>query len=92
MLLRRWSSDRTRVSCSIPGPGKVLLGTFRLFEHFSVVAWSLELCPKMVFNSLIFPSLIVWNEANFGDFHLDLLGTGFCPGTLTGGIGHGCCM
>uniref|UniRef100_A0A2H1VHA4 SFRICE_005094 n=1 Tax=Spodoptera frugiperda TaxID=7108 RepID=A0A2H1VHA4_SPOFR len=33
------------VSGSIPGSGKVLLGFFRLFENFSVVARSLELCP-----------------------------------------------
>ncbi|KAF9818232.1 hypothetical protein SFRURICE_003973 [Spodoptera frugiperda] len=30
---------------SIPGSGKVLLGFFRFFENFSVVARSLELCP-----------------------------------------------
>ncbi|KAF9798225.1 hypothetical protein SFRURICE_010823 [Spodoptera frugiperda] len=33
------------VSSSIPGSGKVLLGFFKLFENFSVVARSLELCP-----------------------------------------------
>ncbi|KAF9791799.1 hypothetical protein SFRURICE_020198 [Spodoptera frugiperda] len=33
------------VSGSIPGSGKVLLGFFRIFEKFSVVARSLELCP-----------------------------------------------
>uniref|UniRef100_A0A2H1WDK0 unspecific monooxygenase n=1 Tax=Spodoptera frugiperda TaxID=7108 RepID=A0A2H1WDK0_SPOFR len=33
------------VSGSIPGSGKVLLGCFRFFENFSVVARSLELCP-----------------------------------------------
>ncbi|KAF9822880.1 hypothetical protein SFRURICE_010409, partial [Spodoptera frugiperda] len=33
------------VSGSIPGSGKVLLGFFRIFENFSVVARSLELCP-----------------------------------------------
>ncbi|KAF9802713.1 hypothetical protein SFRURICE_007325 [Spodoptera frugiperda] len=33
------------VSSSIPGSGKVLLGFFRYFENFSVVARSLELCP-----------------------------------------------
>uniref|UniRef100_A0A2H1VP92 SFRICE_017892 n=1 Tax=Spodoptera frugiperda TaxID=7108 RepID=A0A2H1VP92_SPOFR len=33
------------VSGSIPGSGKVLLGFFRFFENFSVVARSLELCP-----------------------------------------------
>ncbi|KAF9807001.1 hypothetical protein SFRURICE_011145, partial [Spodoptera frugiperda] len=30
---------------SIPGSGKVLLGFFQIFENFSVVARSLELCP-----------------------------------------------
>ncbi|KAF9812939.1 hypothetical protein SFRURICE_016009 [Spodoptera frugiperda] len=30
---------------SIPGSGKVLLGFFRFFENFSVVARSLNLCP-----------------------------------------------
>ncbi|KAF9823373.1 hypothetical protein SFRURICE_010508 [Spodoptera frugiperda] len=34
-----------RVSGSIPGSGKVLLGFFRIFENFPVVARSLELCP-----------------------------------------------
>ncbi|KAF9801042.1 hypothetical protein SFRURICE_006085 [Spodoptera frugiperda] len=34
-----------RVSSSIHGTGKVLLGFFRLFEHFSVVVRSLELRP-----------------------------------------------
>ncbi|KAF9793998.1 hypothetical protein SFRURICE_015167, partial [Spodoptera frugiperda] len=34
------------VSGSIPGSGKVLLRCFRFFEKFSVVAWSLELCPE----------------------------------------------
>uniref|UniRef100_A0A2H1VJX4 SFRICE_014622 n=1 Tax=Spodoptera frugiperda TaxID=7108 RepID=A0A2H1VJX4_SPOFR len=33
------------VSGSIPGSGKVLLGFFRLFENFSLVARSLESCP-----------------------------------------------
>uniref|UniRef100_A0A2H1VRQ0 SFRICE_015813 n=1 Tax=Spodoptera frugiperda TaxID=7108 RepID=A0A2H1VRQ0_SPOFR len=33
------------VSGSIPGSGKVLLGYFLIFENFSVVARSLELCP-----------------------------------------------
>uniref|UniRef100_A0A2H1VJB1 SFRICE_017615 n=1 Tax=Spodoptera frugiperda TaxID=7108 RepID=A0A2H1VJB1_SPOFR len=33
------------VSGSIPGSGKVLLGFFRIFENFPVVARSLELCP-----------------------------------------------
>ncbi|KAF9824913.1 hypothetical protein SFRURICE_007360 [Spodoptera frugiperda] len=33
------------VSGSIPGSGKGLLGFFRIFENFSVVARSLELCP-----------------------------------------------
>ncbi|KAF9806241.1 hypothetical protein SFRURICE_021460 [Spodoptera frugiperda] len=33
------------VSGSISGSGKMLLGFFRLFENFSKVAWSLELCP-----------------------------------------------
>ncbi|KAF9797870.1 hypothetical protein SFRURICE_001473, partial [Spodoptera frugiperda] len=33
------------VSGSIPGSGKVILGFFRIFENFSVVARSLELCP-----------------------------------------------
>ncbi|KAF9813841.1 hypothetical protein SFRURICE_007996, partial [Spodoptera frugiperda] len=35
----------TNVSGSIPGSGKVLLGCFRFFENFSVVARSLELFP-----------------------------------------------
>uniref|UniRef100_A0A2H1V4L4 SFRICE_014362 n=1 Tax=Spodoptera frugiperda TaxID=7108 RepID=A0A2H1V4L4_SPOFR len=34
-----------RVSGLIPVSGKVLLGFFRFFENFSVVAWSLKLCP-----------------------------------------------
>ncbi|KAF9806063.1 hypothetical protein SFRURICE_008191 [Spodoptera frugiperda] len=29
----------------MPGSGKVLPGIFRSFENFSIVAWSLELCP-----------------------------------------------
>ncbi|KAF9808045.1 hypothetical protein SFRURICE_017217, partial [Spodoptera frugiperda] len=33
------------VSGSIPGSGEVLLGFFRFFENFSVVARSLEMCP-----------------------------------------------
>ncbi|KAF9815745.1 hypothetical protein SFRURICE_009262, partial [Spodoptera frugiperda] len=33
------------VSGSIPGSGKVILGFFRIFENFSVVARSLEMCP-----------------------------------------------
>ncbi|KAF9807969.1 hypothetical protein SFRURICE_017141 [Spodoptera frugiperda] len=33
------------VSGSIPGSGKVLLGFFRIFKNFSVVARSLEFCP-----------------------------------------------
>ncbi|KAF9791766.1 hypothetical protein SFRURICE_020165 [Spodoptera frugiperda] len=33
------------VSGSIPGSGEVLLGFFRFFESFSVVARSLEMCP-----------------------------------------------
>ncbi|KAF9797833.1 hypothetical protein SFRURICE_001436 [Spodoptera frugiperda] len=32
------------VSGSIPGSGEVLLGVFRFFENFLVVAWSLEMC------------------------------------------------
>uniref|UniRef100_A0A2H1WHV4 SFRICE_024817 n=1 Tax=Spodoptera frugiperda TaxID=7108 RepID=A0A2H1WHV4_SPOFR len=36
---------RQGVSGSIPGSGKVLVGFFRFFENFSVVAQSLELCP-----------------------------------------------
>uniref|UniRef100_A0A2H1VHR9 SFRICE_016962 n=1 Tax=Spodoptera frugiperda TaxID=7108 RepID=A0A2H1VHR9_SPOFR len=51
--LPRWLSGRKcdcRTSCrlvsgSIPGSGKVLLGFFRIFENFSVVARSLELYP-----------------------------------------------
>uniref|UniRef100_A0A2H1V8N0 SFRICE_033582 n=1 Tax=Spodoptera frugiperda TaxID=7108 RepID=A0A2H1V8N0_SPOFR len=35
------------VSSSIPGSGKVLLGFFRIFENFSVVARSLEMCPPV---------------------------------------------
>uniref|UniRef100_A0A2H1VDG2 SFRICE_018289 n=1 Tax=Spodoptera frugiperda TaxID=7108 RepID=A0A2H1VDG2_SPOFR len=34
------------VSGSIPGSSKVLLGFFRIFENFAVVARSLELCPE----------------------------------------------
>ncbi|KAF9811885.1 hypothetical protein SFRURICE_021242, partial [Spodoptera frugiperda] len=34
-----------RVSGSIPETGEVLLGFFRFFENFSVVARSLEMCP-----------------------------------------------
>ncbi|KAF9822461.1 hypothetical protein SFRURICE_006544 [Spodoptera frugiperda] len=34
-----------RVSGSIPGSGEVLLGFFRIFEKYSVVARSLEMCP-----------------------------------------------
>ncbi|KAF9824714.1 hypothetical protein SFRURICE_010321, partial [Spodoptera frugiperda] len=37
------------VSGSIPGSGKVLLGIFKFFENFSVVALSLELCPFAIF-------------------------------------------
>ncbi|KAF9799038.1 hypothetical protein SFRURICE_017753 [Spodoptera frugiperda] len=33
------------VSGSIPGSGEVLLGFFRFFENFSVVARSQEMCP-----------------------------------------------
>uniref|UniRef100_A0A2H1VQT1 SFRICE_014894 n=1 Tax=Spodoptera frugiperda TaxID=7108 RepID=A0A2H1VQT1_SPOFR len=33
------------VSGSIPGSGEILLGFFRFFENFSVVARSLEMCP-----------------------------------------------
>ncbi|KAF9808426.1 hypothetical protein SFRURICE_008479, partial [Spodoptera frugiperda] len=33
------------ISASISGLGKVLLGIFRIFENFSVVARSLQLCP-----------------------------------------------
>ncbi|KAF9796195.1 hypothetical protein SFRURICE_010204 [Spodoptera frugiperda] len=33
------------VSGSIPGLGKVLLGIFRIFDNFSVVARGLEFCP-----------------------------------------------
>ncbi|KAF9798497.1 hypothetical protein SFRURICE_012525 [Spodoptera frugiperda] len=33
------------VSGSIPGSCKVLLALFRFFENFSVVAWSLKMCP-----------------------------------------------
>ncbi|KAF9803048.1 hypothetical protein SFRURICE_012293, partial [Spodoptera frugiperda] len=33
------------VSDLIPGSGEVLLGFFRFFENFSVVARSLEMCP-----------------------------------------------
>ncbi|KAF9816688.1 hypothetical protein SFRURICE_018568 [Spodoptera frugiperda] len=33
------------VSGSIPWSRKVLLNVIRFFENFSVVAWSLELCP-----------------------------------------------
>ncbi|KAF9796439.1 hypothetical protein SFRURICE_012101 [Spodoptera frugiperda] len=33
------------VSGSIPESGEVLLGFFRVFENFSVVARSLEMCP-----------------------------------------------
>uniref|UniRef100_A0A2H1WHP0 SFRICE_014433 n=1 Tax=Spodoptera frugiperda TaxID=7108 RepID=A0A2H1WHP0_SPOFR len=36
------------VSGSIPGSGKVLLGFFRIFENFSVVARSLEMWPHGV--------------------------------------------
>ncbi|KAF9816556.1 hypothetical protein SFRURICE_010715 [Spodoptera frugiperda] len=36
---------RQGVSGSIPGSGKVLLCSFRLFENFSVLVRSLELCP-----------------------------------------------
>ncbi|KAF9794425.1 hypothetical protein SFRURICE_009681 [Spodoptera frugiperda] len=37
------------VSGSIPGSTEVLLGFFRLFENFSVVARSLEMCPEGTF-------------------------------------------
>ncbi|KAF9823118.1 hypothetical protein SFRURICE_019356 [Spodoptera frugiperda] len=48
--LPRWPGTckcdrRARVSGSIPGSGEVLLGFFRFFENFSVVARSLKLCP-----------------------------------------------
>uniref|UniRef100_A0A2H1VAF5 SFRICE_019462 n=1 Tax=Spodoptera frugiperda TaxID=7108 RepID=A0A2H1VAF5_SPOFR len=35
------------VSGSIPGSGEILLGFFRFFENFSVVARSLEMCPNL---------------------------------------------
>ncbi|KAF9809765.1 hypothetical protein SFRURICE_000246 [Spodoptera frugiperda] len=39
------TTARQGVSGSIPGSGEVLLGFFRFFENFSVVARSLEMCP-----------------------------------------------
>ncbi|KAF9808431.1 hypothetical protein SFRURICE_008484, partial [Spodoptera frugiperda] len=39
------ATTRQGVSGSIPGSGEVLLGYFRFFENFSVVARSLERCP-----------------------------------------------
>ncbi|KAF9807268.1 hypothetical protein SFRURICE_001700 [Spodoptera frugiperda] len=43
--LVKWSQVRQEVSGSIPGSDIVLLGFFRIFENFSVVARSLEMCP-----------------------------------------------
>uniref|UniRef100_A0A2H1WXN2 SFRICE_025558 n=1 Tax=Spodoptera frugiperda TaxID=7108 RepID=A0A2H1WXN2_SPOFR len=40
------------VSGSTPGSGKVLLGYFRIFQNFSMVARSLEMCPKRKRSSL----------------------------------------
>ncbi|KAF9788967.1 hypothetical protein SFRURICE_014262, partial [Spodoptera frugiperda] len=39
------------VSISIPGLGKVLMGSFRIFKHFSVVIWSLEFSPHGIYNT-----------------------------------------
>ncbi|KAF9795632.1 hypothetical protein SFRURICE_010804, partial [Spodoptera frugiperda] len=44
-LVGRVVPNATAISGSIPGSGKILLGFFRIFEKFSVVARSLELCP-----------------------------------------------
>ncbi|KAF9800669.1 hypothetical protein SFRURICE_015323 [Spodoptera frugiperda] len=44
--LAEWLQVRLQgVLGSIPGSGEVLLGFFRLFKYFSVVARSLEMCP-----------------------------------------------
>ncbi|KAF9804828.1 hypothetical protein SFRURICE_007731 [Spodoptera frugiperda] len=43
--LAEWLPLRQGVLGSIPGSGEVLLGFFRFFENFSVLAQSLEMCP-----------------------------------------------
>ncbi|KAF9793766.1 hypothetical protein SFRURICE_003590 [Spodoptera frugiperda] len=42
------SSTGQEISGSIPGSGKVLLGFFRFYKSFSVVARSLELCSVSI--------------------------------------------
>ncbi|KAF9813820.1 hypothetical protein SFRURICE_007975 [Spodoptera frugiperda] len=50
------------VSGSIPGSGEVLLGFFRFFESFSVIARSLEMCPvfEKILNTESENAPVIW--------------------------------
>ncbi|KAF9803184.1 hypothetical protein SFRURICE_018335 [Spodoptera frugiperda] len=54
-------------------PNEVWLGFFRFFENFSVVAWSLELCPVIGMKCGVYSNTVALAEAAILKNRLDLI-------------------